>query len=322
MRRSEALVALVGAALLASADRSAAQSTRPRTAIVVSPITVIGMVNLYYAVNTGMFERAGLDVTVVPAASGAAGLTSVVGGAAQISFANVLTLSIAHAKGIPVRLLAPGGQHTAAPAGQWDVDGTGLVAPDSPVRTPKDLEGRVVAVASLGDLFAVAVHAWLENAGADVNKVKFVELPPAAMLAALLDKRVDASTLGMPFQTAAKAAGARSIGNQFDAIGRSSLTGAWFANASWVEQHHDAAVQFATVMRNAAEYTNTHPDQMIATMAGFTKLPEDTVRTMPRQQIPLGLQTSGIQPIIDAAAKYHVIPAPFNARDFMVAGVP
>jgi hypothetical protein len=43
---------------------------------------------------------------------------------------------------------------------------------------------------------------------------------------------------------------------------------------------------------------------------------------MPRQQIPLSLLPSGIQPIIDAAARYHVIPAPFSARDFMVAGVP
>lgn len=318
LRSALALVAFVATVRFAGA-----QTTAPaRTAIVVAPTTPVTMVAFYYALNQKMFEQAGLDVTVQPATSGAASLTGVVAGATQIGWSNLLTLSIARSKGVPIQLIAPASIHVTVPADRWDPDGTVIVAPDSAVKTAQDLEGRTVAVSSLADLYGLSMNAWLEKAGADPAKVKFVEIPQPAMLAAVLEKRVDAATLAMPFQLAAQAAGARSIGNQFDAIGANWLTGAWVAAEPWLAQHRDAAIQFARVLRTAAAYTNSHQDQLAPTIASFTKLPEDTVRKMPAVQIPLSLRPAALQPIINVGVKYHAIAAPFNAQDFIYPGVP
>ena len=303
------------------ATGAGAQATG-RTSIVVAPTTPVTMVAFYYALNQKMFEQAGLDVTVQAAPSGAASLTSVVAGATQIGWSNLLTLSIAHAKGVPIGVIAPASLHVTVPADQWDPDGTIIVAGDSPVKTAKDLEGRIVAVSSLTDLYAISMSAWLEKAGVDPSKVKFVEIPQPAMLAAVTERRVDAATLAMPFQLAARTAGARSIGNQFDAIGANWITGAWVAAEPWLSQHRDAAIQFARVMRASAAYTNAHYDQLAPTIAAFTKMPEDLVRKMPHVQIPLSLRAAELQPIVNVGTKYHVIPAPFNAQDFIFPGVP
>jgi ABC-type nitrate/sulfonate/bicarbonate transport system substrate-binding protein len=100
-------------------------------------------------------------------------MTAVVADAAQIGFSNVLALSIAHQRQIPVQLLAPGVEYDSnAPNVAL------LVARDSQITTAKQCENAVVAVTGLHDLLALATEAWLAKSGVDPGKVKFVEIPP------------------------------------------------------------------------------------------------------------------------------------------------
>lgn len=303
--------------MLASTGLGAGAQTT-RTPIVVAPIASTDMASVYYAVQQGWFLQAGLDVTLQPAPSGAAAMTAVVGGAVQIGYNNTLALSTAHAKGIPVVLLSPGAQYrTAIPHAVL------IVAADSPLKTPKDLVGHTVAVAGLHDLLGISVVTWLTKNGVDPASVHFVEIPPATMQAALTAKRIDAAAIYEPFLSAATQSGAaRVFAKPYDAIGTSFLTGAWFALDSWAETHKDAAIKFAQILDRASTYVNSHYDDLVPLISGFTKLPPETLAHMVKLYTPPKLQPASIQPVIDTAAGAHEIATPFKASDFIMAGVP
>jgi NitT/TauT family transport system substrate-binding protein len=276
------------------------------------------MVSIYYAVQQGLFEKAGLDVTIAQAPTGAASMTAVVGGAAQIGYSNSLALSTAYGKGIPVRLLSPGAQY------RTNIPHAVLLAPtDSPLRTAKDLEGRTVAVAGLHDLLGISVATWLEKNGADPSKVKFVEMPPSTMQAALDAKRVDAAASYEPFLSAATRSGtARVFAKPYDAIGNGFITGAWFTLAPWANEHRDAAIKFAQILDQAATYVNTHYDDLLPLISQVSKLPPETLRSMVKLYTPPRLDPATLQPIVDAAARAKEIPSAFRAADMILPGVP
>src|SRR5579871_3093488 len=140
------LVTAAAAVAVLSAASALAQSTA-RTAIIVTATSPSDTLPFYYAVKNGLFEKAGIDVTVQPSTSGSASILAVVGGAAQFGYANNLSLGQAHLKGIPVTMVAPGGEYSAA-APYAKV----LVLPDSGIASAKDLSGKTVAVTGLHDL--------------------------------------------------------------------------------------------------------------------------------------------------------------------------
>lgn len=288
-----------------------------RTPLVVETSTPFDVLLFFYGMEHGLFEKAGLDITTQVVASGSLAMVAITGGSAQLGYSNNLSLIGAFAKGIPVQMVAPGGGYNAAaPNVQLCVDG------DSPLRSGKDLEGHVVAVAGLHDLFSVSARAWATSSGGDITKIHFVELPPSAMLASLKAKRVDAFVIYDPFRTAAIAAGARPIGAPFDAIAKQFLTGAWFASGDWLKANHDAAVRFARVIHDAAAYTNTHFDELVPLIATYAKSTPEIVRQSAKAIVPPSLTAASVQPLIDVSAKFGEIPASFRAAEIILPGVP
>lgn len=81
------------------------------------------------------------------------------------------------------------------------VSGTGLVVgKDSPIRSPADLKGRTIGVASLGGTFVfearyVLQRAYGLNTDLRTGEVKFSETPPEATAQLLKDGKLDAAVL-------------------------------------------------------------------------------------------------------------------------------
>jgi len=304
------LAALVGVALLALGGGAGAQ-TAAGTPMLVSTVTSSDALPFFYAKEHGWFEKAGLDVTVqISPGGGAAMVAALVGGALQVVFVNTLALAAAHQKGLPIVAIAPGGRYNSAtPHAQL------LVPANSPLRTAKDLEGKVVAVPGLHDLFTVGVKAWLEKNGADPASVKFVEIQPPAMEAALNQQRVDAAAIYVPYMNAAISGGARVLAKFYDAVAPSFLTAVWCANSTWVKEHPDAALRFAGVIHDAAAYTNPHYKELIPFIAQFSKTPVETLEKMQPLLVPPALNPADLQPVIDVAAKYKELSGSFSAKD-------
>lgn len=303
----------LGAAAIATSTTARAQAQTPAlTPITVTLAHVVDATPFYYALRQGLFENAGLTVTLTPLASGSLAIQAVVAGAAQIGLANTLSEAAAFQHGIPLVLIAGAGLYDAnAPLVRI------FVPADSAIRTAKDLEGHVVSVGGLHDLLALSVRAWLARGGADPSNVRFIELTQSAMLAALEQKRVDAIALFEPFASAAEASDkARSIGRPYDAISRQFSVSAWFTVGTWLSTHHEAAVRFAQVMRQATEYANAHLADMIPIVASYTGMTPEVVKIGLKAKMAERLVPAQLQPLIDTAVKFGELTA-FPARDLL-----
>lgn len=267
-----------------------------------------------YAYKAGLFKKAGLNVRFTPMSSGAAVAAAVAGGSVQIGSSSLINMISAHAKHIPFTLVG-----TSAMYSPGDAKFVGLVvAKDSPYRTARDLDGKTFAVPGLKDLNTVAAMAWLDRNGGDSSTVRFVEMPSEPSLQAVIGGRIDATILTTPFLTQGLATGKlRELSDGYGAIAREYIELAWFTTDDYASKNPDVIVRFSRVMHDAAVYCNAHQAETVDMIAELAKLDPAVVRTMPRVQFAPYLSAALIQPLVDAAAKYKVIDAPFNAQELI-----
>jgi NitT/TauT family transport system substrate-binding protein len=73
-------------------------------------------------------------------------------------------------------------------------DSMGVLVPEnSPIKTPKDLEGKTIGVTQTSSEVPF-IPAFFKNAGVDASKVKIVSMNAEVRQRALLDKKIDAMT--------------------------------------------------------------------------------------------------------------------------------
>jgi NitT/TauT family transport system substrate-binding protein len=273
---------------------------------------------IVYGMQAGIFRRYGLEVAFAKAASGSAVAAAVAGGALDIGKSSVVPLISGHAHNVPFTIVAPSIVHRVGLA-----DSALMVGLNSPVRAARDLNGKAVSVAGLRDMQWLATHAWLDANGGDSSSVQFLEIPGASVGAALDQGRISAGTLSEPYITQAiKAGKARIFAKMVDALGN-AMTTAFFTTNDFAAKNRELIGRFARAIIEASAYCNAHPAEMTALMSSYTGIDRATLTAMVHPQFALDLDPRSIQPIVDAAAKYNLIPQPFNVAEmiFPLAGM-
>ena len=302
-------VALILGALVARPGVAGAQTL---TTLRVATPPIENAAEIYYAKDMGFFAKAGFDVEIQPIQGGSAVAEAVVSNAVDIGFASIVPLAIAHAKGIPFVLVAPG------PVWAPSTRNTALfVTQNSSARGAKDLDGQTIAIAGLGTLTEYASRAWIDQNGGDSSTVKFVEMANAAMPAALSAGRVAAAEINEPYlETAEKAD--RLIGYPNDAVATDFLVAGWFTTTSWAQAHPDMVARFAAVMNRAALWANQKQNEAEAAqiLERYTKLEPSMMANMVRVRFADHLSAALIQPQVNVTAKYARFPA-FAAQELV-----
>jgi NitT/TauT family transport system substrate-binding protein len=261
----------------------------------------------------GFFSRAGLEVDIQTLQSGSAVASAVVGGAVDIGLSSLVPLAVAHTKGIPFVIIAPGALWTDAGRNN------GLFVPNaSPIHTGADLNGKILATAGLGTLTEYAARAWVQQHGGDPATVKFVEMPYATIPGALAASRVDAALVNEPYLGAMRT-GNRLLGFPYDAVAKEFFISAWFSTSQWAKDHPDAISRFAAVMRQTSVWANKKENQQKSAeiLAKYTKIDPAQLTGVVRVLFADQLKPTLVQPQIDVTAKYASFPT-FPARDIMV----
>jgi NitT/TauT family transport system substrate-binding protein len=263
-----------------------------------------------YARDMGFLAKAGLEGDVQTMVNGAAIAATVVSGGIDIGYIPVDTLAAIHAKGIPLVVVAPCTEYLSGAQ-----TGALLVGANSPVRTGKDLAGKTVAVVALNGVTHLATRAWIDQTGGDSTTVKYVELAPSAMPAAIDAGRIDAAYDGEPYlEIAKKTDRVLFYGN--DAIAKDYLSSVWCAAAPWVKDHPDAVRRFASAMHETALWASKNPARAGDLYAGYSKTDPAVVASTPRVRFTDQLTPALIQPLIDASAKYNGFKT-FPAQDIL-----
>jgi NitT/TauT family transport system substrate-binding protein len=303
MKRAQ-LLAGIGAASVSVASKRASAQDAPTLKISMTPVD--SSAEPYYAVDGGFAKAAGLNVELVPSQNGAAIAAAVASGAIDIGNGNLVSVAIAHAKGIPFVLIAPGGLYSAkTPSTQL------FVPKGSAARTGRDFLGKTIAINTLGGLPHYAAQAWIDKTGGRADATKFIEMGSADMLVALQQKRIDAAALVEPFVSSARAVGTP-IAPFFDAVAPAFLITAHFTTLEWARSHPDVVRRFQDTIAKTAAWANKNHDQTGEILVKYAKLNRDTIRTMLRTVFAERIDPGQIQPVIDLTAKYGGI-TPFSA---------
>ncbi|HEV8022144.1 MAG TPA: ABC transporter substrate-binding protein [Candidatus Lustribacter sp.] len=310
MTRRSAVAGLAGA--LAVPAAVCAQTSAPLTTVHVGGSADVDAAPILYGIQAGIFRRYGIDLVYAKASSGSAVSAAVAGGALEFGKSSMVPLISAHARNVPLTIVGPSIVHRLGRA-----DSALLVAAGSPIRSARDLNGKPVSVAGLRDMQWLATHAWLDANGGDSSSVEFLELPGASVASALEQGRISAGTLSEPYITLALTAGkARILAKMVDALGN-AMTTAYFTTVDYATKNRELAGRFARAVIEASAYCNTHPAEMTDVMSGFTGIDRDTLAAMVQPQFALGVDARSIQPIVNAAATYKVIPQAFNAQELI-----
>jgi NitT/TauT family transport system substrate-binding protein len=310
LRRTAAFVALAAAVgLLSASVRAQAPPALRLTGSLVDGVTPV-----LYAQRGGLFRQAGLNVTMERSASGSITAAAVIGGSVDIGESNVVSIITAHARGLPLIIIAPASLYNPKTP-----DAALLVAANSPLRSARDLVGKTIAITSISDLSTIATQAWLESEHVDWHGIRTVEVALPQMEEALETGRVDGIVLIKPFLTDALASGkARLLWPVYSAIADRFLESAWFAKQDFIDGHRELIATFQRIVAQASAYTNAHNAEtadLLATWAGID--PQRAVR-VPRGTVGTTLQARDIQPVIDVAARYGVISKAFSAREVII----
>lgn len=300
MTRARASALLFGCAGVCALGRSVAAQTA--ATIRIASLRIESAAQLYYAKDMGFFTKAGLDADIQTIPGGSAAIAAAIeAGAIDIGYSAVDTLATIHQKNIPVIIIAPANEYIS-PGSQRI---TALVLPaNSEVRKAKDLSGKTMAVGAFNTVADIAPRVWIDQNGGDSSAVKFIEVPFAAMPAALDAGRVDAAWVAEPF-IAPAAKNGRVIAYGFDGISKHFIVSAWFTTPQWAKDHPELVKRFSAVMRDTADWANANPGKSGEILAKYTGLDPAVIATMARTRYGNQLTPSLTQPLIDVAAKYE-----------------
>ena len=289
--------ALAGLGALAAAPAALRAADLPAIRIGAAPTDATAQ--HYYGQDLGMFAAAGLSAEISPLRNSGALIAGLVGGSLDVMTSTVVSVAQAHNKGIDLRCIALGNVYNGPPP-----QAVVVVAPNSPIRTGADLNGKTVAVNGLGDLTQVALAAFIDGNGGDSKSVKMLEVPFPGVAAALAQGRIDAALLVEPF-TSAAGNQVKILGDAQAAIGRGYMVTGWYAKADWLNANRDVARKFVDVMMQTAKWGNKNHDQSAAILAKYVGMTAEVIRATPRAyygEAPIA--PAMIQPVLDFSTKY------------------
>jgi NitT/TauT family transport system substrate-binding protein len=287
----------------------------PTFAQTSSPLIRVGAgpddtsVPLIYADKMGLFKKAGLNVELVKLAGSAVITAALAGGSLEIAKSSSSVAITAHVKGLPFTAIG------AISAYSSDHPDFALIVPvNSPIKSAKDLPGKMLAAISLQDFQVLGTQVWAGQNGVDPTSLKFIEMPATSTLNALDQGRVDAAPVAEPILSVSLASGKfRIIGYPVDAISKHFTGGLLLANISWVDGHRDVIDRFLHVVADASAYVASHENDMAPYLAEYMNVEPGSIPKTRHAVRGVAIVPADLQPVIDALVKFKSIQKSFPA---------
>lgn len=322
MNKNTARIALVGVASLSllglaacgaselesGGDGPATQDgDQELTTVEVGTLPVNEAALLLVGEEQGFFADQGLALNLNYAQGGAAIVPAVVSGQYQLGYSNAVSVYQAMEQDLPLSLLNVSATSNADPdLGTNDL----LVRGDGSIKSAADLEGKKVAVNTLGNLSDVLAKNAIDAEGGDSSKVTFVELGFGDMAPALESGEIDAFLAGEPFGTIAKSQGAETLINTHQEISHDAFVfGVWFVNTTEADADPELYEAMQTAIAESNEYATAHLDEVREMVPEVTPIDPDVLESITMNGYDLPLTPEGLEPLAAASVTYDLLKA-------------
>jgi NitT/TauT family transport system substrate-binding protein len=299
-----ALACAVGATACGDDDGGGGGGEGEPATLKVGVIPIADVAPLYLGMEKGFFEEQQLTIKPQLAEGGAAITPAVVSGDFQIGFSNTISLLIAASQDLPVQIISQGVLAGTSEEEAWaDL----LVLKDGPIKGPKDLEGKTIAVNTLKNICEVTIKASLEKEGVAVDTLEFTEVPFPDMNAALEAGRVDAACVVEPFVSQGKAGKARGIDPFYVRTAPDLTVATYFTSTQYAEENSDVVDRFVQAMNKSLTYAQSHPDEVRKVLLDYTEIPPEAAEQIKLPVWRPDLNEPTIERLSELSLKYGLI---------------
>jgi NitT/TauT family transport system substrate-binding protein len=299
-----ALACTVGATACGDDDDGGGGGGAEPATLNVGVIPIADVAPLYLGIDKGFFKEEQLTIKPQLAEGGAAITPAVVSGDFQIGFSNTISLLIAASEDLPVQIISQGVLGGKSEEQAWaDL----LVLKDGPIKEPKDLEGKTIAVNTLKNICEVTIKASLEQENVAVDTLEFTEVPFPDMNAALEAGRVDAACVVEPFVSQGKAGKARGIAPFYVRTAPDLTVATYFTSTQYAEENADVVDRFVQAMNKSLTYADSHPDEVRKVLLDYTEIPPEAAEAIELPVWRPDLNEPTIEKLSELSVKYGLI---------------
>ena len=281
-----------------SATRAQAQTVR------VSIIPLADAAPFYAAMKNGYFEAEGLKIEPTTSIGGAIAIPSLVSGAIDIAYNNVVSALLAKAQGLDVKMIAPATRALMQRSGV-------ITRKDEGITSPEKLSGKTVAVNNRNTLMWLYAREWAKQGGADPDSINFREVPFPQMNDALRQKQVDAIYVVDPFQSRAlEDANALRLANPNE-IQPDVVTAVYVVPGKFIDKDGGVTVnKFLRALAKGNEWYNNNLNDAKLTelISGYTKISPEVVAKLAKGPALLKLNVNSIRKTAKLMIDHKMLP--------------
>lgn len=295
---------------------AAASGPLEKTTLKVGVMVGIDCAGAQLALLNKAFEEEGLKIEAETVQSGAIAIPALAGGELDVTFGNWVSFIKAQKAGLAdMKFIAE--SYLSTPNSNFAV----ITGKNSQINSPKDLEGKKIAVNAKGNINELLLRAVLDANDVDFNKIKdnLVEMPFPGMAAAIQNGQIDAAATIDPFVTAAqKTIGAKIV---FDLTGAGPtenfpLSG-FAVNRKFAEENPNtvAAFQRAVLKGQQLAADRSNIEQALPK---FARMDPQTAAIVKIGQFPTTIDPKRIQRVADLLVTYGMLDSKIEIEPLVV----
>ena len=268
----------------------------------------------YMAIDQGLFEKRGLQVTPVSMAgtAGSNQIAALVAGSFDVLAGAAPTLIQSADVGLPLTGVANG---SVLPT----FGNLGVVArAGSNIKNPSDLVGKRVAVGGLNSILHFAARNWLSENGVDSNKVQWMEVLAPQMNDLMKSGQFDAAVMTDPFFTATIGQGVGyDAGKVYQKAPAGVSLAVYIATKSWAEKHPRELDALRLSLADGARLAKEDQPLAMEVLAKYTKLPPQALALVGMPNLAVKLEPVNVQWWVNVLKKQDVLTSEIKAQDIV-----
>ena len=222
---------------------------------------------LFVALDKGYYKAEGLDVELAEGSGAQTVLKLLASGNEKLGYGPAVSAAQAVSQGLPLKVVAL--YQTRAPMGV-------ISFPDVPLKTPKDLEGKRLAI-SVGETFGDMLVPFTRINHVDVGKIQQIQMDASARTAQFLTRKIDVMSvyLSNEWPQIEKRAGVKFNVLKVADFGLNLLGASMIVGNAFAEQNPEAARKLLRATAKGYRDAIIDPKDAAKIMAKYMKVPED-----------------------------------------------
>src|SRR5437016_4990130 len=222
---------------------------------------------LYVALEKGYYKAEGLDVQLAEGNGAQNVLKALAAGNENFGYGPAVAAAQAVSQGLPVKVVAL--YQTSAPMGV-------IAFPDTPLKVPKDLEGKRLAI-SVGETFGDMIRPFARINNVDLSKIQLIQMDVSARTTQFLTRKIDVMSvyLSNEWPQIEKRANVKFNLLRVSDFGLNLLGASMIVGNAFAEQNPETVKKLLRATAKGYRDAMANPKAAAQAMAKYMKIPED-----------------------------------------------